>query len=196
MNKIVVEESEKKSILLVWSDTDVAEEYEIWLAGDNSEAYVMGIFLGTEKSLYQNYVKIVHKGKNTKARILARGVALNASQIDFSGMLRVEQGAKGTDTYFDARFMVLSDKASAHTFPGLEIHENDIAKGGHAATVARVREEDLFYLMSRGISREVAQGMMVRGFFEPVIQMLDVVDQDKVRFQIEGKLRGSEFIKD
>lgn len=188
MQNYIIDPFQKQNFIFLWSsEENHDEQIEITLS-DGAEGNVLGVFLGCENFQYKNYIKIVHKGKNTKARIFARGVALDASRIDFSGMLRVEQGAKGTDTYFDARFMVLSDKASAHTFPGLEIHENDIAKGGHAATVARVREEDLFYLRSRGISREIAQGMMVKGFFEPVIQMIDVMEQSKVRNLIEEKL--------
>lgn len=189
MQEIVVGNGEKKDIVLSWfGSSEVDERYEVILEGDGAEANIVGVFLGTDVSRYKNYVKLVHKGKNTKGEIWARGVVLDASHVDFSGMLRVEQGAKGTSTYFNAQFMVLSPKAGAHTFPGLEIHENDIARGGHAATVAQVREEDLFYLMSRGLSRDSARDMMVRGFFEPVLRMIPAIEQDKVRFMVEEKL--------
>lgn len=193
MQQIVIQMGEKKDIVLTWfGEIDIDERYEVVLAGDGAEVNVVGLFLGVDASRYKNYVKIVHKGKNTKGEVWARGVALDSAQIDFSGMLRVDHGAKGTSTYFNAQFMVLSPKAGAHTFPGLEIHENDIARGGHAATVAQVREEDLFYLMSRGLTREVARDMMVRGFFEPVLRMIPKFEQDKIRFLVEEKLGKNE----
>jgi Fe-S cluster assembly scaffold protein SufB len=189
MQEIVIKSGEKKDVVLVWMGEDnVNDECRVVLEGDGSEASVVGVFLGRGSYKYKNYVTVVHKGENTKADVYARGVVLDESRVDFSGMLRVEHGAKGTSTYFNAQFMVLSPKAGAHTFPGLEIHENDISKGGHAATVAQVRDEDIFYLMSRGLSRYMARDLMVKGFFEPVLKLIPAMQQNQVRFKVEELL--------
>ena len=190
MQTVVVGEGERKDIILAWfGEKEVDEQYEVFLDGDGAEATIIGIFLGSDVARYKNYVKLVHKGKNTKGEVWARGVVQHESHLDFSGMLRVEHGAKGTSTYFNAQFMVLSAKAGAHTFPGLEIHENEIERGGHAATVSQVRDEDLFYLMSRGLSREMAKNIMIRGFFEPVLNMISGLERDKMRVRLKESLR-------
>lgn len=189
MEQIVVGEFEKKKVILCWfSEDNTVEEYEVLLTGEGAELAVLGVFLGQGNFEYKNYVRVVHRGKNTRARIYARGVVFDKSRLDFSGMLRVERGAVGTDTYFDARFMILGNESKAHTFPGLEIEENEIAKGGHAATVGRMREEEMFYMMSRGLSRETAYALFVSGYFESVLSQIEGAQESQVRENLKLKL--------
>jgi Fe-S cluster assembly scaffold protein SufB len=177
-----------EKIVMTWlGDVSRAESYEIVLE-EGAEVKILGLFLGVGAESYESYVKVVHRGENTKARIYARGVVFEKSKLDFSGMLRVERGAIGTDTYFDARFMILGNEAKAHTFPGLEIEENEIAKGGHAATVARMREEEMFYMMSRGLSRETAYALLVSGYFESVLSQIEDAQELQVREKLKLKL--------
>jgi Fe-S cluster assembly protein SufD len=189
MRQIVINDFEKKDVVICWlSESNEVEEYEILLVGEQAEVNVLAVFLGQYSFAYKSFVRVVHRGKNTKARVFARGVAFGSSWIDFSGILRVERGATGTDTYFDARFMILGNEAKAHTFPGLEIEENEIVKGGHAATVARMREEEMFYMMSRGLSREMTYALLVSGYFESVLGQIEDAGEPQVREKLKLKL--------
>jgi Fe-S cluster assembly scaffold protein SufB len=182
MQQIVLKNNEKREIVLSWfGNADLEEQYEVILEGDGSEADIYGVFFGHNKTHYKSNVRVVHKGKNTRANVLASGVVIDNSNLDFSGMLRVERGAKGTKTFFRANLMILSPHAEAFTFPGLEIEENDISQGGHAATVGRVNEEQMFYLMSRGLSESEAKKLVIQGFFEPVLKQISGGQQDSLR---------------
>lgn len=181
--------NEKRQFIYSWfGDENCEEQHEIVLEGDHSEADVYGIFYGRDSSSLKSIVRIVHKGRDTRANVFACGVVVDRSFLDFSGMLRVEQGAKGTKTFFRANLMILSHQACANTFPGLEIEENDIAQGGHAATVGKVNEEQMFYLMSRGLSEDESKKIVVRGFFEPVLSQINENQQALLRTKLSDIL--------
>ena len=189
MQQIVLGESEKASYIYSWFGEDSKDEqYEIVLEGDGAEVDVYGVFYGRESARYVNYVRVIHKGKNTRANVYACGIVVDRSFVDFSGMLRVERGAKGTRTFFRANLMILDKQASAHTFPGLEIEENEILQGGHAATVGKVNEEQMFYLMSRGLEYDEAKKMVIRGFFEPILVQLNTDSQTQIRKKLDSLL--------
>jgi Fe-S cluster assembly protein SufD len=190
MEQIFLEENEKKEVVLSWfGESDQEEQYEVILAGDYSEADVYGVFYGHDSARYLSNVRIVHKGRNTRANVFACGVVVDRSHIDFSGMLRVEKGATGTRTFFRASLMILSKQAGAKTFPGLEIEENDILQGGHAATVGKVNEEQMFYLMSRGLSEKESKQLVIMGFFEPVLNKILSESQLLLRTKIQALLK-------
>ncbi len=185
----VLHNGEKKQFVFSWFGEDSVEEaHEIILEGDGSEADVYGLFYGHDSQKYVNNVRVVHKGKDTRANVFACGVAIDKSFIDFSGMLRVEHGAKRTRTFFRANLMILSQQAAAHTFPGLEIEENDILQGGHAATVGKVNEEQMFYLMSRGLDETTSKRLVIRGFFEPVLSHIDASESEVLRGKLDSYL--------
>jgi len=180
---------EHKQIVFSWfGDENIDESYDIVLQGDYSEIDVYGIFYGRNSARYANNVRVIHQGRNTRANVFACGVAVDKSFIDFSGMLRVEHGAKGTRTFFRANLMILDKQASAYTFPGLEIEENEISQGGHAATVGKVNEEQLFYLMSRGLGYEEAKKLVILGFFGPVLKQIEKVDRLEIDIKLQSLL--------
>ncbi len=181
--------NEKRQFVFTWFGEENSEEsHEIILEGDYCEADVYGVFYGQGAHSLKSKVRIVHKGTNTRANVFACGIAVDSSVLDFSGMLRVEHGAKKTRTFFRANMMILSPKASAFTFPGLEIEENDITQGGHAATIGKVNEEQMFYLMSRGLAESEAKRIVIKGFFEPVLNQIDDINQSSIRQKLQDLL--------
>ena len=99
-------------------------------------------------------------------------------------MIRVEEGAQKTNAYQENRNLLLSSEASANSIPGLEILANDV-RCTHGATLGRVDREQLFYLMARGLSRSEAERLIVRGFFQDV---LDRVELEPVRVALGDAL--------
>ena len=140
---------------------------DIVLAGVNASVEVVGLVLGSkddEKSIDAN---IVHAAPNTKSNVNVRAVLRGKSQFAFRGNVRIEKGAKGADAYLRSDALLFDDARMGDDTPSLEILEPDV-KAGHAATIGKVDEQMLFYLMSRGISRKQAEKLLVEGFVKPI----------------------------
>lgn len=116
-----------------------------------------------DQSTYQH-----HAAVNTHSDLLYRNVLRDAARTVFYGMVRVEQGADGTQGYQTNNNLMLGD-ARAHAIPGLEILANDV-RCSHGATVARIDQEQLFYLLSRGLPRPDAERLIVQGFVRPILE--------------------------
>ena len=95
-------------------------------------------------------------------------VLVLAERVDINGLVKIEKGAKGTNAWLAAHLLLLSEKAKGKAIPSLEILENDI-KAGHATTVGRINDLEMFYLMSRGLPKKVAKSMIVTGFLQSMI---------------------------
>jgi Fe-S cluster assembly protein SufD len=111
---------------------------------------------------------IYHQKPNTYSRVIVKGALDDSAYINFDGLVKIEPGAKGTNTWLAAHILLLSKQARGRAVPSLEILENDI-KAGHATTVGRVNDLELFYLMSRGLSEKVSKSLIVHGFLSKII---------------------------
>ena len=140
---------------------------EVVLAGENASVEVVGLVLGRgseEKSL-EAY--ITHVAPNTKSNVNVRAVLRGKAKFDFRGNVRIEKGAKGADAYLRSDALLFDDAKMGDDTPALEILEPDV-KAGHAATIGKVDENMLFYLMTRGLSRSQAEKLFVYGFIYPI----------------------------
>jgi Fe-S cluster assembly protein SufD len=113
----------------------------------------------------------IHEAPNTASDLLYKNSLDDTSRTIFSGLIRVDPGAHQTDAYQKVRNLLLSDDAEANSAPGLEIEANDV-RCTHGATSGQIEEEELFYLMSRGISKKAAQKLIVHGFLQEAIDRL------------------------
>ena len=104
--------------------------------------------------------------------MLYKNALFDTSRTIFSGLIQVAEGAQQTDAYQTNRNLLLDPRADANSLPGLEILANDV-KCSHGATTGNIDPEELFYLLSRGISHRVAMQLIVLGFFEEIIDELD-----------------------
>jgi Fe-S cluster assembly protein SufD len=120
-----------------------------------------------------------HAAPHTTSDLAFRGILRDRATAVWSGMIKVDPGAQRTDAFQESRNLLLTDGAHADAIPGLEIEANDV-RCTHAATVARLDEDQLFYLQSRGLDRAEAQHLLVGGFLEV----------------IAGRLEGSPFLHD
>ncbi len=145
---------------------------DIILAGENAQVEVVGLVIGKgtdEKVIETN---ITHAAPNTKSNVNVRAVVRGKSQFSFRGNVRIEKGAKGADAYLRSDALLFDDAKMGDDTPALEILEKDV-KAGHAATVGKVDEKMLFYLMSRGLTKTQAEKMLVEGFIEPIKEKLN-----------------------
>jgi Fe-S cluster assembly protein SufD len=129
-----------------------------------------------------------HRAESTASDLLFKGALKGRSHTVWRGMILVEPGAQKTDGFQADRNLLLSRDARADSIPGLEIEADDV-RCTHAATAGRLDETELFYLMSRGIPRDMATRLIVGGFFAPVIERIPLESvRERLEEAIEAKL--------
>src|SRR3990170_5470573 len=136
---------------------------DVVLTGEDAEVEIIGLVLakGNEQKTLEAY--ITHAAPNTKSNVNVRAVLRGKAKFDFRGNVKIEKGAKGADAYLRSDALLFDDAKMGDDTPALEILEPDV-KAGHAATIGKVDEQMLFYLMSRGLSRKQAEKILIEGF--------------------------------
>lgn len=154
------------------------------LAGPGATSRVTGAYFadGSQHLDYDTFQE--HIAPYTTSDFAFKGALRDRARAVWRGMIRVEEGAQRTNAYQENRNLLLSKTAHADSIPGLEILANDV-RCTHGATLGRIDREQLFYLMSRGLPRADAERLIVRGFFQDV---LDRVDLAPVREALEAAL--------
>ena len=144
---------------------------DVVLAGENAQVEIVGLVLakGQEQKALEAY--ITHAAPNTKSNVNVRAVLRGKSSFAFRGNVKIEKGAKGSDAYLRSDALLFDEAKMGDDTPALEILEPDV-KAGHAATIGKVDENMLFYLMSRGLTRIQAEKMLIEGFISPIKKQL------------------------
>lgn len=191
--QIKVRQDEDKIFPFVWINASASlgqaeDEYQLEaeLIGENASLTIIGVFLGNKNSSVTFNTNVIHKSPKTKSITYIRGVFLDRSTFSNDGMVHITKGAKGADGYFASKILLFDD-AKGRSVPSLEIDENDL-KAGHASTVGRPDENQMFYLRSRGLTEKDAEKLIVSGFFEPILVMLPKKDQKNIRSRIHKNL--------
>ena len=144
------------------------------LQGPGARARMEGIILGDEGQHFDHQLFIDHAASHTQSRTFYKVGLMDQALSVFLGLVRIQKGARQTDSHLENRNLLLSDRAKADSIPKLEIESSDIIRCSHASSVGQVEEEQLFYLMSRGLSRRQAEKIILDGFFEPVLKGIPV----------------------
>ena len=161
---IIVEKNEYKLIPIELLGN---ERIEVILSGENASVEIVGLVLGKMNDEKALEAYITHSAPNTKSIVNVRAVLTGRSKFDFRGSVLIEKGAKGSNAYLRSDALLFDEARMGDDTPALEILEPDV-KAGHAATVGKVDEQMLFYLMSRGLSRKQSEKMLVEGFIAPI----------------------------
>ncbi len=141
------------------------------LAGDNSSAEFYSVALTNNFQQADTGTKMIHLGRNTRSRIVSKGISAGRSQNSYRGLVRVARRAEGARNYSQCDSLLIGDKCGAHTFPYVEVH-NKGAVVEHEATTSKISEEQLFYCNQRGLSTEDAVGLIVNGYAKEVLNKL------------------------
>ena len=159
------------------------------LLGPGANSDMLGLYFGDDSQHFDHNTSQDHLAPNTSSDLLYKGALDAASRSVFRGIIKVHPHAQKTDAYQTNRNLLLSDGARADSLPNLEIQADDV-KCSHGATVGQLDEESRFYLMSRGLSREQAERLVVMGFLGEVLSRLPLGGVvEKVTNVIEAKLR-------
>lgn len=156
------------------------------IRGDRAEVKLYGLLAAADQQRIDVNSFQRLDGKASQSDLLYLSALYEAAKATFYGLVRVEPTSSKTGSYQECRNLLLSDKAGAHPIPVLEILTNDVVRCGHGATAGRIDEEEVFYVMSRGIDRRTAEQLLVRGSFARVI---DRIPDDSIRARIIEALR-------
>ena len=134
--------------------------------------------------------KIVHVAPNTSSQIVSKSISKGAGRSSYRGLLKVQKGATNVKSNVRCDALLLDEASRTDTYPYIEIEEDDV-EVGHEATVSKVGEEQLFYLMSRGLSEAEAYTMIVSGFIEPIAKELPLEYAVELNRLIQLEMSGS-----
>ena len=141
------------------------------LKGDNSVGEFYSVAVTNNYQQADTGTKMIHIGKNTKSRIVSKGVSAGRSQNSYRGLVKVQKKASNARNFSQCDSLLMGDQCGAHTFPYIEIH-NTSGKVEHEATTSKIGEDQIFYLNQRGIDTEDAVALIVNGYCKEVLNQL------------------------
>jgi Fe-S cluster assembly protein SufD len=158
------------------------------LIGQGAKALLSGLFFADGDQHLDLDTEQNHAAPNCKSDLLYKGALKGSARTVWQGMIRVDKTAQKTDGYQANRNLILSDQARSDSIPGLEILADDV-RCTHGSTVSRIDEEEVFYLMSRGISRPESEALLVNAFFTPVLDRIPLESvRERLRKEIAKKM--------
>ena len=160
------------------------------LAGPKASGEVLSVAYAGPGQHQDAGAKMIHAAPETTSTIISKSISKDGGRTSYRGLVRVEEGAYKSKSFVRCDALLLDDISRSDTWPTQEIHQKD-ARIGHEATVSRVSQDQLFYLMSRGLSEEQAMGMIVNGFIEPVTRTLPMEYAVEWSRLIELQMEGS-----
>ncbi len=183
-----LKENQEEVLPLVWTSGSEEIVINATLSGRGARLNVIGaLFLANSDQVKLN-INIEHIGEDTFSDTLIKSVLTDQASGNFYGLVKIKKGAKNTNTYFREDALLLSKQARAEAIPSLEIDENEV-KAGHASTVGPVDPEQIFYLMSRGVTQTDAKRMVVQGYFHSVSELLPTKEQETLNTFLSKKFR-------
>ena len=160
------------------------------LAGDNSIGEFYSVAFTNNFHQADTGTKMIHIGKNTKSRIVSKGISAGKSQNSYRGLVKIHKKAENARNFSQCDSLLMGDQCGAHTFPYIEVSNNS-SKVEHEATTSKIGEDMLFYFQQRGIDEETAVAMIVNGFCKEVMDHLPMEFAVEARKLLEISLEGS-----
>jgi Fe-S cluster assembly protein SufB len=162
-----------------------------YLMGEGAHGEILSVAFASDGQHQDAGGKIIHFAPNTSSKIISKSISKGTGRSSYRGLLKVHKGAKNSRSNVVCDALLLNPKSRSDTYPYIEIDEEDVSIG-HEASVSKVGEEQLFYLMSRGLSEEEATTMVVSGFIEPLVKELPMeyaVEMNRlIQLQMEGSV--------
>ncbi|MDK1010232.1 MAG: Fe-S cluster assembly protein SufB [Actinomycetota bacterium] len=162
----------------------------VWLMEEGAHGEVLSMAFANKGQILDAGAKMVHVAPNTTSLIVSKSISKGGGRTTYRGLVRVEEGAEGSKAFVRCDALLLDEDSRSDTYPYMEIEESNIDIG-HEATVSKVGEDQLFYLMSRGLSEEQATAMVVAGFIEPIVRELPMEYAVELNRLIELQMEGS-----
>ena len=161
-----------------------------FLVGEGAHGSILSIAYAGNGQHQDTGGKVVHAAPNTSSQIVSKSISKGTGRSTYRGLCKVYEGSRHARSNVECDALLINDTSRTDTYPYIEIEEQD-ASVGHEATVSKVGEEQLFYLMSRGLSEEEAMALIVRGFIEPIAKLLPLEYAVELNRLIELEMEGS-----
>jgi Fe-S cluster assembly protein SufB len=161
-----------------------------FLVGEGAHGEILSIAYAGDGQHQDTGGKVIHAAPNTTSQIVSKSISRGTGRSSYRGLCKVYDGAVGAKSNVECDALLMSETSRTDTYPYIEIDENR-STIGHEASVSKVGEEQLFYLMSRGLSEEQAMTMVVRGFIEPIAKELPLEYAIELNRLIELEMEGS-----
>jgi Fe-S cluster assembly protein SufB len=160
------------------------------LKGDNSTGEFFSVAVTNNAQIADTGTKMIHIGKNTKSRIVSKGISAGKSHNSYRGLVKINKKAEGARNYTQCDSMLIGDKCGAHTFPYIEVN-NNTATLEHEASTSKIGEDQIFYCAQRGIGLEEAISLIVNGFCKEVLNQLPMEFAVEAQKLLAVSLEGS-----
>ena len=189
---VVMKDAEVKySTVQNWYPGDKDGNGGIWiLAGDRSVGEFYSVAVTNNHQQADTGTKMIHLGRDTRSRIVSKGISAGVSQNSYRGLVKVSPKAEGARNYSQCDSLLIGDRCGAHTFPYIEV-SNRSAVVEHEATTSKIGEDQLFYCNQRGLSTEDAVGLIVNGYAKEVLNKLPMEFAVEAQKLLSISLEGS-----
>jgi Fe-S cluster assembly protein SufB len=180
---------------MAWIDGNIGSRLTmkypaVYLMGPKASGEVLSVAYAGAGQHQDAGAKMVHAAPETTSTIISKSISKDAGRTSYRGLVRFEEGAKHSKSFVRCDALLLDEKSRSDTYPYIEFGEHD-AQVGHEATISKVGDDQLFYLMSRGLSEQQAMSMIVNGFIEPVTRTLPMEYAVEWSRLIELQMEGS-----
>jgi Fe-S cluster assembly protein SufB len=162
----------------------------VWLLGEHAKGETLSVAFAGEGQHQDAGAKMVHSAPNTSSTIISKSVARGGGRTSYRGLVQVLEGAHGSKSTVKCDALLVDTVSRSDTYPYVDVREDDVTMG-HEATVSKVSEDQLFYLMSRGLTEDEAMAMIVRGFVEPIAKELPMEYALELNRLIELQMEGA-----
>ena len=185
----------EENAVMEWVDGNLGSKLTMkypacFLVGEGAHGEVLSIAYANQKQHQDAGAKMVHIASNTSSIIVSKSISLNGGRSSYRGLVSVSSRAKNVKSRVECDALILDERSASDTFPVMDINESS-ANIEHEATVSKIGEEKLFYLMSRGLTEAEAMGLMVSGFIEPIVKELPLEYAVELNRLIELEMEGS-----
>lgn len=162
----------------------------VWMTGEHAKGEVLSVAFAGEGQHQDTGAKMLHLAPNTSSNIVSKSVARGGGRASYRGLVQVNKGAHGSRSSVKCDALLVDTVSRSDTYPYVDIREDDVTMG-HEATVSKVSDNQLFYLMSRGLTEDEAMAMVVRGFVEPIAKELPMEYALELNRLIELQMEGA-----
>jgi Fe-S cluster assembly scaffold protein SufB len=163
------------------------------MKGSGAASEDVEIVFGTEKQLFDISSNLDHAGYGTRGRVMVKSIMKDESKSLFKGMIKIRKDAKISEAYLAGHAILLNKGSHSDAIPGLEIETNEV-KATHSASVSQIDEEQIFYLMCKGLDRESAKREIVHGFVEPLSRKMGPFIRAWISYLFENKWTGKPLL--
>jgi Fe-S cluster assembly protein SufB len=162
----------------------------VWLLGEHAKGETLSVAFAGEGQHQDAGAKMVHAAPYTSSTIISKSVARGGGRTSYRGLVQIQEGAHHSKSTVKCDALLVDTISRSDTYPYVDVREDDVSMG-HEATVSKVSEDQLFYLMSRGMTEDEAMAMIVRGFVEPIARELPMEYALELNRLIELQMEGS-----